>query len=209
MNRGSELIRVFRNKFLAGVLILMPVVITLKVLWWLLSYIDGLARPLTARLVGYEIPGAGFVTTVAIVFLTGVVFSVGPLRTMLESFEDVLENVPIVGTLYGTLKKVLSGFRGPSSQEVFQRFVLARLPGRTTPGFLTGSFTLSQRDGSSRFLCAVYVPTNHLYVGDVVVLPAEDVIETGLSIEEGMGFILSAGASIPRRVEERERPRAP
>jgi len=108
-----------------------------------------------------------------------------------------------VGTVYGTTKKVLSGFGKPDAQSVFQRFVLARLPGRTTPGFLTGTFTLKRRDQTVESFCTVYIPTNHLYVGDVVVLPAADVIETDLSIEDGVSIILSAGASVPATVTER------
>jgi uncharacterized membrane protein len=47
------------------------------------------------------------------------------------------------------------------------------------------------------------VPTNHLYVGDVVVLPVEDVIETDLSLEDGVSLVLSAGASVPPSLNER------
>jgi uncharacterized membrane protein len=108
-----------------------------------------------------------------------------------------------VGAVYGTTKKVLTGFGSEKGESAFQRFVLAQLPGRTTPGFLTGSFTLERRDGTRHRLCTVYVPTNHLYVGDVVVLPEEDVIETDLSVEDGMSLLLSAGASVPDRVGER------
>jgi uncharacterized membrane protein len=108
-----------------------------------------------------------------------------------------------VGTVYGTTKKVLSGFGNPNAENAFQRFVLAQLPGRTTPGFLTGTFTLQRRNGERYTLCTVYVPTNHLYVGDVVVLPMEDVIETDLSVEDGVSVILSAGASVPPVVGER------
>jgi uncharacterized membrane protein len=111
--------------------------------------------------------------------------------------------VPLVGTVYGTTKKVLSGFGNPNAENAFQRFVLAQLPGRTTPGFLTGTFTLQRRSGEKYTLCTVYVPTNHLYVGDVVVLPAEDVIETDLSVEDGVSLILSAGSSVPPVVGER------
>ena len=52
-------------------------------------------------------------------------------------------------------------------------------------------------------MCTVYVPTNHLYVGDVVVLPVTDVIETDLSVEDGVSLMLSAGASVPQVVSER------
>ena len=80
--------------------------------------------------------------------------------------------------------------------------MIARLPGRTTPGFLTGTFDLVRADGTKQSLCTVYIPTNHLYVGDVVILPAEDVLETDLSIEDGISVILSAGASVPAKVGE-------
>jgi uncharacterized membrane protein len=132
-----------------------------------------------------------------------VLFSSGPLRRLLEELEQVLDIVPLVGTVYGTTKKVLSGFGNPEAQPAFQRFVLARLPGRTTPGFLTGSFSLRRADGSLQSLCTVYVPTNHLYVGDVVVLPREDVIDTDLSLEDGVSLILSAGSSVPPQIAER------
>ena len=106
-------------------------------------------------------------------------------------------------SVYGTIKKVLEGFGSPKSRAAFRLFVLARLPGRTTPGFLTGAFTLRRADGSTASYCTVYVPTNHLYVGDVVVLPSSDVIETDLSVEDGISVILSAGAAVPLEIRER------
>ena len=199
----TRLARLVRNKFVAGLIILIPIVLTVKALWWLFSYVDGLAQPLAQAILGRPIPGIGFVTTVAIVFLAGLLLSTGPLKRILDAVEDLLDDVPLVGTVYGTTKKVLAGFGNPEAQGAFQRFVLAQLPGRTTPGFLTGTFKLRRRDGTEYRLCTVYIPTNHLYVGDVVVLPAEDVIETDLSVEDGVSMILSAGASVPPRVGER------
>src|SRR5262245_58397229 len=192
-----------RNKFIAGLVIVIPIVLTVKALWWLFASVDGLARPMAEALVGRPIPGLGFVTTLAIVFLAGVFFSAGPLRRILEGLEEIVDAIPLVGSVYGTTKKVLAGFGKPDAQNAFKRFVLARLPGRTTPGVVTGTFTLTRRDNTTYALCAVYIPTNHLYVGDVVVLPAEDVIDTDLTVEDGVSLILSAGASVPPSVVER------
>ena len=192
-----------RNKFIAGLVIVIPIVLTVKALWWLFAYVDGLARPMAASLVGRPIPGLGFVTTLAIVFLAGLFFSAGPLRRLLDGLEEIVDAIPLVGSVYGTTKKVLSGFGKPDAQNAFKRFVLARLPGRTTPGFVTGTFTLTRADNTAYALCTVYIPTNHLYVGDVVVLPVEDVIDTDLTVEDGVSLILSAGASIPPSVVER------
>jgi uncharacterized membrane protein len=196
------LIRILRNKFVAGLIIAVPIVITVQALRWLFAFIDEFAEPLAVRLVGREIPGIGFATTMVVVLATGMLFSRGPLRRLLDGLEEVIEYVPLVGVVYGTLRKVFEGFADLRSREAFKRFVFARLRGRTTPGFLTGSFELERADGTTETLCTVYVPTNHLYVGDVVILPAEDVLETDLSIEEGISVILSAGASVPERVSE-------
>ena len=195
--------RHLRNLFLGGLVVVVPIVLTVNALVWLFRFVDGLAGPLTEAVLGRPVPGIGFATTVAVVLLAGFLFSFGPLKRLLVAAEQLLDAVPVVGVVYGTTKKVFSGIGGPGSGNAFKRFVLARLPGRTTPGFLTGTFTLKMKDGAEHEVCTVYVPTNHLYVGDVVVLPASDVIETDLSVEDGVSLMLSAGASVPRLVSER------
>ena len=162
-----------------------------------------LAHPLAILLFGRDIQGLGFLVTLATILLAGLLFSAGPLKKVLDGADAVLDVVPLVGSVYGTTKKVLSGFGGPQSRDAFQRFVFARLPGRTTPGFVTGSFKLTLKDGISHDVLTVYVPTNHLYVGDIVILPAEDVLETDLSVEDGVSLLLSAGASVPLSIKEK------
>jgi len=200
----SSLSRRVRNLFLGGLIVVVPIVLTVNALIWLFRFLDGFARPLAEAELGRSLPGVGVAITVCVVLLAGFLFSFGPLKRLLDNAEQVLDAVPVVGLVYGTTKKVLSGIGGPGSENAFKRFVLARLPGRTTPGFLTGTFTLRFRDGREHAVCTVYVPTNHLYVGDVVVLPVDDVIETDLSVEDGISLMLSAGSSVPHVVRERE-----
>ncbi len=202
MPKPVGLIRGIRNKFVAGLIILVPIVITVQALWWLFVFVDDFSSPLALTLVKREIPGIGFITTVVVVFAAGLLFSAGPLKWLLDSLEEAIEHIPLVGVVYGTIKKVFEGFGTLRSRDAFKRFVLARMPGRTTPGFLTGSFTLERSDGTRQSLCTVYIPTNHLYVGDVVVLPVDDVIETDLSVEDGISLILSAGVAVPGEIGE-------
>src|SRR5512136_354530 len=99
-----RLARILRNKLVAGLVILIPIILTVRGLWWLFTYVDGLAQPLAVRLIGSTVPGLGLVTTLAIVFLAGLLFSTGPLKRVLEGIEDVLDGVPVVGVVYGTTK---------------------------------------------------------------------------------------------------------
>jgi uncharacterized membrane protein len=203
MTAHRSLSRTIRNKFIAGLVIVIPIVLTVKALWWLFTYVDSLAAPLAEQMIGRPIPGIGFVITVAVVLLAGILFSSGPLQQLLHGLEELVDSIPVVGSVYGTTKKVLSGFGKPEAQCAFKRFVFARLPGRTTPGFVTSTFRFTRADSTTYTLCAVYVPTNHLYVGDVVVLPEDDVIDTDLTVEDGVSIILSAGSSMPSTVVEK------
>jgi uncharacterized membrane protein len=115
---------------------------------------------------------------------------------------EVLEGVPVIGTVYGTIRKVLAGFGNPESRRAFQKFVLVRVSGVLTPAFLTGSTVLDRKDGTSRVYHAVYVPTNHLYLGNILILPEEDVVPTDIPVDEGIGIVLSAGATTPLKVVE-------
>ena len=123
-----------RNKFIAGLVILIPIMLTAKALWWLFTYVDGLAQPIGVAMFGRPIAGLGFVLTIAIVFLAGFLLSAGPLQRILHWFEEMIDDVPLVGSVYGTTKKVLAGFGKEDSQNAFQRFVFARLPGADDPG---------------------------------------------------------------------------
>jgi uncharacterized membrane protein len=198
-----------RNKFIAGLIILIPIVITAKALWWLFTYVDGLARPLAQTLAGHELRGIGFALTVAVVLVTGLLFSAGPLRRLLDGLVEVLESVPIVGTVYGTIRKVLAGFGSPGSRQAFKKFVFARVAGVLAPGFLTGSFALERADGTEETYHVVFVPSNHLYIGNILVLRDDEVIPTDVSVEDGIGFVLSAGASPPKRLTETRRGEPP
>ena len=200
---SARVLRLLRNRFITGLVILIPIVITANVLWSLFSYVDGHAVPLTRALVGRDIPGAGFVLTLVLVLATGILFASGPLRLILNGLVGILESVPIVGPVYGTIRKVLSGFGSPQARKAFQRFVFVRWAGTLGPGFLTGSFALKEKNGTSVTYRVVYLPTNHLYIGNILVVPDEDVIPTDIPVEDGISCVLSAGSSIPAEVHER------
>ena len=205
MSAYTRILRGLRNKFIAGLIILVPIVLTVKVLWWVFGYVDELARPLTKTAAGEEIPGVGFALTLGVVLVTGLLFSAGPLRRLLDGLVDVLESVPVVGPTYGTIRKVLSGLGSPQAREAFKRFVLIRRDDGLTPGLVMGHVTVARRDGAPEPLVVVYIPTNHLYLGNIVVVPEVDVMQTDVPVEDGISLILSAGSSFPKMVRERER----
>src|ERR1041385_1035012 len=107
MTARRRVTAVLRQGFFAGLAILVPIILTAKALGLMFSFLDGLAQPLARLPFGRPIPGLGLVLTLSVVLLTGLVFAWGPFRRLLQGLEDLLDFVPLVGTVYGTTKKVL------------------------------------------------------------------------------------------------------
>ena len=99
-------------------------------------------------------------------------------KRVLQRAEARLLHIPLFRTVYAPVKQLVAAF-SPDNEYGFKRVVLVQEPGRGyVLGFLTREFTL-QRDDGTDTLVAVYVPTNHLYLGDIVVYPRERVLFPG------------------------------
>src|SRR5437867_10218236 len=123
-----------RNKFIAGLVILVPIVITVNVLWWLFQFVDGLAQPIFVAILHRPIPGIGFIITIAIVFLAGVLFSAGPLQRLLHALEELVDTVPVVGAVYGTIRRSWPASATPSSAAPSSASSSRGCPGGRPPG---------------------------------------------------------------------------
>ncbi len=107
--------------------------------------------------------------------------------------------VPVFRTVYAPVKQLVAAF-SPNNEYGFKRVVMVDDPRRGfVMGFLTKEFTLDRGRGPEQLL-AVYVPTNHLYLGDVIVCLREQVVFPSLSVEEGIRVFLTGGMSLPDRL---------
>lgn len=194
-----------RNLFIAGLLVLVPIVATIWILRFLLGFLDGMSQPLLRLYLGWEIPGAGAVLTAAMVLMLGYVSSHFAGRRVVEILEAQIDRIPIVRSVYSTARQVVRGFSTGEGMN-FKRTVLVRRSDDTLLfGFITGEFVLT-RDGEDVPMCSVFVPTNHIYLGDVFVVPRVDVLEVDMSLEEGISAVLSCGGSLPAEIRFRTDP---
>ena len=138
-----------RNKFIAGLVILIPIMLTAKALWWLFTYVDGLAQPIARRWWGGRSPASASSSPSRSCSWPASCSPRGRCSGSCTGSRTMIDDVPLVGSVYGTTKKVLAGFGKEDSQSAFQRFVFAQLPGRTMPGFVTGTFQLTRADGTT------------------------------------------------------------
>eukprot|EP01025_Chloroclados_australasicus_P016438 TRINITY_DN1825_c1_g1_i1.p1 TRINITY_DN1825_c1_g1~~TRINITY_DN1825_c1_g1_i1.p1 ORF type:complete len:258 (-),score=23.30 TRINITY_DN1825_c1_g1_i1:454-1227(-) len=189
----------FSQKFMLGCAILFPIVITIYVTWWFLQFFDNFFSPLYVKLLGFQVFGLGFMTSMAFIFLTGIFFSSWLGKGMLSLGEYIVKKLPLVKHIYSASKQVSVALNPENGQaRAFKECVIIKHPrnGEYAFGFITGECTL-QSTGIDKKLFSVYVPTNHVYLGDIVLLPEDDVIHPNLSVREGLEILVSLGMSLP------------
>ena len=185
-----------RRSFIAGFFVTVPRFISIVTFIWIFEFVDGLTTPLFTRLLRRPVPGLGIVTTAALILAVGVVATNVFGKRLLQRVEGYLMRVPVFRTVYSPVKQMVAAF-SPDSKYGFKKVALVEDPRRgKVLGFLTKEFSVDLGRGPEPMV-AVYVPTNHLYLGDLVIVPKGDVFLPDLSVEDGVRVILTGGMALP------------
>lgn len=188
-----------RRNFLTGLFVTVPLVVSVVACVWMFRVVDGFVGPFWHRWTDLTIPGLGLATTAALVLGVGVLASNVLGKRVLRQAESWLDRVPVFRTIYSPVKQIVAAF-SPDNEYGFKRVALVDDPRRGwVLGFLTREFTIDRGQGPE-WLVAVYVPTNHLYLGDVVIVPRDAVQYPDLSVEEGVRIVLTGGMALPSHV---------
>lgn len=194
-----------KRYFITGLLIWIPLAITIWVLAWILGTLDQTMllvpwqwRP--AQLFGFDVPGLGVILTVLIVLVSGIVGHNIIGQRLLRYWEGLLSRIPVVKSIYNGVKQV-SDTLFSSSGEAFRKALLVQYPrqGSWTIAFLTGQpggdVTNHLPDHVS-----VYVPTTpNPTSGFFLMLPRSEVIELDMTVDEALKYIVSMGVVPPPR----------
>ena len=192
-----------RRSFLAGLVVTVPLFITVVTLIWTFRFIDGVARPLSMYMLGREVPGLGVLTTAAFILFAGAVATNVIGRRILQRAEMWLLSVPLFKTVYAPVKQLVAAF-SPDSESGFKKVVIVDDPRRgMVIGFLTREFTIDRGAGPEAMV-AVYVPTNHLYLGDVLVVPRAQAFFPDVSVEAGIRIFLTGGMALPASLKQQK-----
>jgi uncharacterized membrane protein len=189
-----------KSRFIAGFFVTVPAFATAWLLWLFWSRIDDIFAPMYERMLGRPVPGLGFLTAIAIIFLMGAIARNVAGRRVLVWGDKLLLRVPVFRLLYPSVKMLIDSF-SPERRNAFKAVVLVQHPreGSYAYAFVTSEVIVETFDGKAEMV-TVFIPTNNLYLGDIVVVPRADVIATGLTVEEGVRIILSAGTATPPRL---------
>ena len=193
--------RNLKNTFLAGLFIIVPLVVSVALLVWFFQKVDNLFSPIIHGIVkaiapGIDhIPGTGILTGLVIILVVGFFARNVAGERVLAALDRFINRIPWYRTIYSTVKQLTDAF-SPDNTRSVKEVVLVDYPreGSQAIGFRTGTV---EREG--RVLAIVFVPTNHIYFGEVLFLPEESVVRLDMPVEQAIRIIVSVGIASPSR----------
>ena len=194
-----------RAYFIAGILVTGPVSLTLYLAWLFVDFVDSrvaLLIPAAWNPTNYlpiHIPGLGLVTVVIGLTLIGALTAGYVGRRLLRVGDRLLARMPLIRGLYGAMKQIFETVLSKQSN-TFREVVLLEWPRREmwTIGFITGRTEGEIKDLTAEDSVNVYVPTTpNPTSGYLVHVPRRDVVVLGMTVEEGIKFIISGGIVAP------------
>ena len=195
-----------KRYLITGLLIWIPLVITLWVLKLIVDVLDQslLLLPVawqTENWLGVHIPGLGAILTVFIVFVTGVFATNFFGAQLVELWHEVLHRIPVVNSIYSSVKQI-SDTLFSSSGQAFRKALLVQWPqeGMWTIAFLTGAPGGGVVEHLPPDCVAVYVPTTPNPTGGYFIIVArKNVIELDMSVDQALKYIISRGVVPPQK----------
>ena len=187
-----------RNYFIAGLVVLVPLLATLYIVWFLFDFLDGILRPLVTRILGYPVIGLSLVIMLLLVLLVGSIVSHAIGRKWVEFFERVLCKIPLVRVIHSSIKQASSALL--MQKEEFKRVVLIEYPrkGIYVIGFVAGGGAEEIQEKTAEHTLNVFVPTSpNPTSGFLVMIPEKDVIPLEMSVEDGLKMIVTGGLVTP------------
>lgn len=202
---GISIRATFKRRFIAGLFVSVPAIITFVVIGWFFRFVDGILEPVYFQILGDHYPGLGFISAIILVFIVGIISTNVFGKKIIQFFENILLNIPVFKGFYTAIKQLVDAFSPDNKSASFKKFVIVEYPraGAFAFGFLTNECTIkAENSGKETCLRAVYVPTNNLYLGEIALVREGDVFYTDLPIDEGIKIILSGGIAAPLRIGE-------
>ena len=184
-----------QSKTLAGLLDLVPALVTLLVALFLIDKADSLIRPLPfVANQPWDFPGIGLVIGVVAFYLFGLLVSTQLGLRVSGGKDKLIGHIPVVKNIYGVTRQVMSSF---TSQYTFSRVVFLEWPreGMIAMGFVTGrAFAAKSKDS----MAIVYIPTiPNPTSGNMALVMEDDLIETDLDVDDAMKLVFSGGIILP------------
>ena len=198
------MLKKIRTYFLAGLLVLIPLVLTVFIIWKLFIAIDGLLSGfINTMLERIGIPvtsiGLGFISVVLLIFLTGMIAKNYFGRKVIRIGEDIVTKIPLMNRIYLAIKQISNAYFS-EKREVLKKAVLIEYPrkGIYSIGFFTQDTKGEVQDRLQQDVVSIFLPTTpNPTSGFLLFVPKTEVAELDMTIEEALKLVISGGAIVP------------
>lgn len=195
-------LRKLLTTFLSGLVVSLPIIVTLAVLVWLVVIAESVMGGALAFLLpeGAYVAGMGLIVGIGLIFAVGLATRLILFQSMVDTAERQLNRIPLVKTLYGAVRDLMGLLSNQDKSARFSKMVLVTWPG--VPMRLFGFITLE--DFSTLGIeaaddeVAVYLPLSYQIGGYMALIPREYLKPVDMKLEEGMRFVVTAGMSRPQ-----------
>lgn len=192
-----------RQVFIRGLFSLLPIVATIYLLSFLLTFSDNFLGIYIEILLGRPLPGIGIVVSIVLIFIMGIFVSNVIGEKLFRLAERMLQKIPIVTKVYFGIKQILDAF-SLHGKHAFNKVVLVEYPrkGIYAVGFLTGECRGEVQIRTAARLINVFIPTTpNPTSGMLILVPDQEITYLDMTVEEGLKLIVSAGVVVPDESE--------
>ncbi len=204
-----------RRYFIAGLLVWVPLWITVLAIDFLVDLLDKSLSLLPAEyqpeaLFGVNIPGLGVLFVLAVLLVTGILVTNFLGHRLVRLWEAIVGRIPLVRTIYLGVKQVLHTILSPGGQS-FRKVLLVQYPrqGLWSIAFQTGAGNVECCEKSGKTLITIFVPTTpNPTSGFLIMVPEEDAVELDMSIDAALKMVISLGVVQPEVKGVEEKPQS-
>lgn len=186
--------RALLRYFGQGLLYIVPITITVYVVYLLFMWVEEITIPYELKYLGIQIPGLGLIIILVFITIVGVLGSSFIFKPIIHYFELLINRAPLIKDLYSAVRDLMSAFVG--GKKKFTEPVLVKMDasGMQRIGFITQKDGVEEM-GISKDQVVVYLPYSYGIMGTVIIVPKENIIPIDLPSTEVMKFIVSGGVT--------------
>ena len=194
------LVRNVRRNFITGMLVTVPAALAVLALLWFFNAIDSILQPFIRLAFGQNITGLGFVITIILIYLAGILASNIVGKRLIQFGEAIVGRLPIFRQIYNAAKQAMASLSGANkTSAAFHEVVLVEFPRKDfwTIAFITNEL----HDTAGNKLIAIYVPTAPVPTSGYFALVTEEEIKrTDISVDAAMKMVISSGIAAPPEI---------
>jgi uncharacterized membrane protein len=186
---------IVRNRLIAGIITVLPAVLTIWVVVSLVRLADAVFQPIFQLIFQRTFPGFGIILAPIILYLVGMIVQNRISNRMVRWGETVLQRAPVVGSIYSAVKQTVDAFDFSQAEEKFNRVVFVEYPKQDSwsLGFVTREILFLNEKSLCLFIPTTPNPTS----GVLIIVPEKETVATNMTMEEAAKFVVSAGLVVP------------